>query len=159
MDIFFRKKYKYKLNEPIEEVKAELNAILNSRWHDFSHNMTGQIREDNSFIIEPKFSLAIEVFGNYQSFSFLEGNLQTENGRTIIRLTARPTFAVLFLLYFLLIAGIVQLITIIKKQFSFESILITILILVFYLGIYGVITFSRNKIRRRFERSMQMTAK
>jgi hypothetical protein len=159
MDIFFRKKYKYKLNEPIEEVKAELNSILNTRWHDFSNNMTGQLREDNSFIIEPKFSLAIEILGKYQSFSFLEGNLQTENGRTIIRLTARPTFAVLFLLYFLLIAGIVQLITILKKQFSFDSISIAVLILIFYLGIYGAMTFSRNKIRRRFERSMQIGAK
>lgn len=150
MDILLQAKFKYKIDEPLENVQSEIKALLSSSWRTLSKNIRGQLREDNSFTVRPNFTIPITILGTSPDYALLEGKLSFEEGRTIIRLTARPSYLIIFLFYFLLIFLFIDLITL-KKPLSVESFIRPILLAIAVLLLFGVIFLSIKRIKKRFE--------
>jgi hypothetical protein len=158
MDILLQTQFKYKIDEPLENVQSEIRALLSSSWRTFSKNIRGRLREDNSFTVLPKFTIPIRILGTNPDYALLEGKLSFEEGRTIIRLTARPSYLMIFAFYFLLILLCADLITL-KKPLSIESFIRPIALAVVVLILFGVLSYSMKRIRNRFERFMGIRMK
>jgi hypothetical protein len=150
MDFLLQTKYKYKIDEPLENVQSEIRDLLSSSWYDLSKNIRGRLREDNSFTLRPKFTIPITVLGTYPDYALLDGKLSFEEGRTIIRLIARPSYLIVFLLYLLLIFLFGDLLTL-KRSSSVDTIVRPIAIFFIIIFLWGIILFSLRRIRNRFE--------
>jgi hypothetical protein len=153
MNFLLQKKYKYKIGEPIQEVKAELQNLLSKRRTDFSVNLMGVIREDNTFTIKPKFSFAIDVLGVAQILSLIDGKLETENERTVIKVIVRPNYILLCLLYFLLLLFIFAIINL-KNSSEDDLYAKPIVFFILLMFILCSILFSMKRMKRRFERAL-----
>jgi len=158
MNIFLQNKFKYKLNEPLDDVQSEIRAVLSSSWDSLSKNIRGRLRDDNSFVVRPKFTIPITILGTNPDYALLEGRLSSEDGRTVIRLTTRPSYFIMFLFYFLLIFLFADLATI-KKPLSIESFIRPIALACAVFLLFAVISFSLKRIRNRFEQYMGIRMK
>ena len=152
MNFFLQKKYKYKIEGSLQEVKSEIKALLKPSWHDISmeKNIWGRFIDDNSFIAKPKFSIPIKILGFHPDYAILHGILSFEQGRTIIRLTVRPSLLILLLFYFLLIFFFAKLLNL-KKPITIDSCFGPIALAFGLIFLYGIISFSMKRIRNRFE--------
>jgi hypothetical protein len=155
MDILLQRKYKYKIEGSLQEVKSKIEAILKSSWYDISltKNIWGQFISDNSFIAKPKFTIPITILGFYPHYAVLQGKLSFEQERTIIRLTARPTILVLLLFYFLLILFTVKMLSI-KGPITFDSFLGPIAIAFGLIILFSIVSFTMTRLKNRFDSFM-----
>jgi hypothetical protein len=158
MNVLLRTKYKYKIDEPLENVQSEIKAVLDSSWRTLSRNIRGRLRKDNSFIVRPKFTIPITILGTCPDYALLEGKLSFEEGRTIIRLTARPSYLIILLFYSLLIFLFTDLIGL-KTPLSIESFIRPIALAFAALLLFSVIFYSLKRIRNRFEGLMRIRIK
>lgn len=153
MDFLFQEKYKYKIDEPLENVKAEINDFAGSNWFDLKENIRGEVSEDNTFTLRPKFTIPITILGIMPDYALLEGELSVEEERTIIRITARTSYLIVFLFYFLLFLLVLRVISL-RKPLSVDSFFMPIALAFVLIFLYGVVSFSMKRMTRRFERLM-----
>lgn len=158
MNLFFRAKYKYKLNEPPAQVKAELDSLFLTPWHKSAPRLSGRFLTDYTFRIQPAISRAAAFYGILQSLSVLEGRLNTEDERTVIRLNARPGHLSLLLFYVLLTLAIAAAFKA-KADISPEPILIAVGLTGILVIYYLMLRYSRNSLRRFFQRQMGIKSK
>ena len=158
MNLLFRAKYKYKLNESPAQVKAELETLFLTPWHKTAPRLSGYFRNDFSFKVRSVLSTAVAFFGIFQTFSVLQGRLQAEEERTVIRLTARPGHISLLLFYALLV---VTLFATARAQAALtpETIAVAAAFLLLLVSYYFFLRFSRNSLRRYFQRQMGIKSK
>ena len=158
MNLLFRAKYKYKLNESPAQVKDELETLFSTPWHKTAPRLSGRFLTDYSFRVQSVISRSVAFFGIFQSFSVLEGRLNTEDERTVIRLNARPGHLSLLFFYILLLVTIVAYYKA-RTALSPESILIATGLTGLLIGYYFILRFSRNSLRRYFQRQMGIKSK
>jgi len=158
MNLFFRAKYKYKLNESPAQVKAELETLFTTPWHKSAPRLSGRFLTDYSFRVHAVLSTAVAFFGIFQSFSVLEGRLHTEDERTVIRLNARPNHLSL-LAFYLLLAVTIMAAYKAQADLSPETIILATALTGLLTGYYFILRFSRNSLRRYFQRQMGIKSK
>jgi membrane associated rhomboid family serine protease len=158
MNLLFRAKYKYKLNESPAQVKDELETLFSTPWHKTAPRLSGRFLTDYSFRVQAVLSRSVAFFGIFQSFSVLEGRLNTEDERTVIRLNARPAHLSLLLFYVLLLVTIVAYYKA-RTALSPESIFIAAAFTGLLVGYYFILRYSRNSLRRFFQRQMGIKSK
>ncbi|HOZ68818.1 MAG TPA: hypothetical protein PLU11_13765 [Chitinophagaceae bacterium] len=158
MNLLFRAKYKYKLNESPAQVKAELETLFSTPWHKTAPRLSGYFSNDFSFKIRSVLSTAVAFFGIFQSFAVLQGRLQAEEERTVIRLTARPGTISLLLFYALVV---VTILAAVKAQAALtpETIVVAAALTGLLISYYFILRFSRNSLRRYFQRQMGIKSK
>lgn len=71
MNLLFRAKYKYKLNETPDQVKAELETLFLTPWHKTAPRLSGRFLTDYSFRVQSVLSRAVAflVFFNPSPYS------------------------------------------------------------------------------------------
>lgn len=158
MNLLFRAKYKYKLNESPSQVKEELSSLFSTPWHKSAPRLSGRFLTDYSFRIQPALSRAVAFFGILQSFSVLEGRLNTEDERTVIRLNARPGHLSLLIYYVLFALTIVAAYNA-QADMSPEPILTAVALTALLIFYYLILRYSRNSLRRFFQRQMGIKSK
>ena len=158
MNLLFRAKYKYKLNESPSQVKEELISLFSTPWHKSAPRLSGCFLTEYSFRIQPALSRAAAFFGILQSFSVLEGRLNTEDDRTVIRLNARPSHLSLFIFYGLLILTIAATYKA-QANMSPEPFLTAIALTALLISYYLILRYSRDSLRRFFQRQMGIKSK
>src|SRR5215204_2335037 len=97
MDIFLIRKYKYHVNDSVENIRASLLEITNRKWHDFSNNISGFLRDDNTFKFTHKWEIGFS--GGSGSTVYLNGKIREENENVFIDITIRPNIGLLFFIY------------------------------------------------------------
>src|SRR5688572_19602847 len=108
MDILFTRRYKYTTHNSVDDVRADIKAIIDKRWYDFSVNMTGRFKSDGSFTLTHKWSLAIIRWVG-TSPAYLNGTLSSEDNETIIETSVRPNSVFVLLFYLFIVLFLVQL--------------------------------------------------
>ena len=88
MDILFSFKNTYVVNDSLENVRTEIESLLDRRWYDFSENISGRINKDGSFKISLKWTIG--PIGTSHS-GYLTGVLIQDTDRTIIKTVSRPS--------------------------------------------------------------------
>ncbi len=92
MDILLTQKYKYTINNSIEDVRNDFSKITNARGYNFANNITGTLNVDNTFSLTHKWTFGyIRGIGN--SFVYLKGTITSEGTRTIINTTLSQILA------------------------------------------------------------------
>jgi hypothetical protein len=156
MDVFFTIKNKYVAHDSLDNVSSELASILDRRWYDFSENISGQVNEDGTFKLSPKWTLgSLKVFGMLQDMTYLIGTLKEDSDKTVIEITTRPNYALIVAFYF-------PLLLLLMKMFGFNifiegtltQLLLVIPTVCFALAL--IMVFSVIRLRNRFERLMQL---
>ncbi|MBC7830346.1 MAG: hypothetical protein H7122_21590 [Chitinophagaceae bacterium] len=98
----------------------------------------------------------LTVFGILQKFTYLNGKVTEEKGKTIIETTARPNYAIVtafYLMAFVLVAKLVGINTFIQGTLGEMLLAFPILCIV----LAGLMVFGAVRIRNRFERLMQLS--
>jgi hypothetical protein len=158
MNLLFRAKYKYKLNESPAQVKDELETMFSTPWHKTAPRLSGRFLTDYSFRVQAVLSRSVAFFGIFQTFSVLEGRMTTEDERTVIRLNARPGYLSLLIFYALLTVTILAYYKA-RSALSPESILIATALTGLMIAYYFILRYSRNSLRRFFQRQMGIKSK
>jgi len=158
MNLLFRAKFKYKLNDSPAQVKAELNTLFNTPWHKSAPRLNGRFLTDHKFRVRPVLSAAIPFFGILQSLSTLEGRLEPEEERTVIRINARPGYLFLLLFYALLAVTLLNLYKA-KAILSPERIMIATTFTGLLISYYFILRYSRSSLRYYFQRQMGIKSK
>jgi hypothetical protein len=158
MNLLFRAKYKYKLNESPAQVKAELETLFLTPWHKTAPRLSGCFSDDHTFRVKSVLSAAVAYFGILQSFAVLNGRIRAEEERTVIRLTARPGHFSLLIFYALMVA--VALVAVKAwTTLTPEIIILAAALLLILVSYYFILRFSRNSLRRYFQRQMGIKSK
>ena len=157
MNLFFHRKYRYEVYDTKEDIRREIKSFLKTSRHEFSNNISGSIKHDGRFRLYPRFSLAADVFGIPFGFAVIDGKLESEQEKTIIKYIVRPPYGlviVFYLIAFFLLKVLLDLRT--EKTMSLENFLIPIAILLLLIALFGLIRFSSNKLLKRFERLLNL---
>ena len=154
MDIFFTNRHTYTVDNSIEHVRADIQSITESRWSDFSNNITGRFNDDGSFTLTNKWSLA-----NFKwierSPAYLSGTLTTSGNQTTINTTLRPNSLIVFFFYLLAILFLCELFGI-NTFLEGPKILKLLLFPVFNLLLYNLMQMFTSGLRIRFERHLNL---
>ena len=155
MDILFTRRYKYTTHNSVDDVRADVEAIIDRRWYDFSVNMTGRFKSDGSFIFTHKWSLAI-IRWVETSPAYLNGTISSEDSKTIIETSVRPNSLFVLLFYLFIALFLVQLVgrSIIIGESKSVSL---IYFLVFGLILFGFMQLFTIGLKNRFERLLRIT--
>jgi hypothetical protein len=152
MDILFTQKVKYAVNDPIEIIRKRVKSIAEKRWDDFSENITGNFRENDTFSFTHKWSFVTIGAGGFGSSpAYLSGKLIQEGNGTRVEIKCRPNFVFIFSFY--LITGLF-----LAELFGVDTFLVApknfILIFLpfFNLILLGIVQFLTKGLKNRFER-------
>lgn len=158
MNLLFRAKYKYKLNESPAQVKDELETLFSTPWHKTAPRLRGRFSDDHSFRVHAVLSVSVAFFGIFQSFAVLNGRFRAEEERTVIRLIARPGTLSLLLFYALLM---VVAFAVFKAQAALtpQTIILAAALVLLQISYYFILRYSRNSLRRYFQRQMGIKSK
>ncbi len=104
MDILLRKKYSYTVSSSYDETKKKLEAILNSKWYDFSKKYYGTIDDDGSFTFKQK--IVLFSLTNSGQTIYLKGGLIKNDKDTTINITLSPNLVFVFTIYLLPLVSI-----------------------------------------------------
>ncbi len=155
MDILLTQKYKYTLNNSLEDVRSDFSKITNARGYDFANNITGKLHSDNSFILTHKWAFGyIRGLGG-NSFVYLKGTITTDGAKTIIKTTLRPNIGLTFFLYLIGVFFLCELFDV-KTMLQGPRIPMLLTLLLFELIIGGLIFMMTNGLRNRFERILKL---
>jgi hypothetical protein len=151
MDIFFNRKKSYTVNDSMENLRDKIKYLTDQKWHDFTYNFFGEIKNDNSFILKPKWNfLDFSFRGPIGSSAYLSGILKEDGMNTIIETNLRPNSFGVILFYFFISLFLLQLFGITIMS---DSKVTSLILLVLFLLIISVsMLFYSNILRRRFER-------
>lgn len=154
MDILFIRRYKYTTHNSVDDVRADIKSIINRRWYDFSINMTGRFKSDNSFRVAPKWGLAV-IRWIETSSAYLNGTLTSKENKTIIEVSIRPNSAFVLLFYLMIILFLVELFG--HSMFVEGSKTFSLMIFPpFSLIFFGLIHFFTIRLRNWFERLLRI---
>lgn len=157
MDFLFSRTYKYTINEPIDNVLQDFSKVTNRKWTDFSDNITGKLNDDNSFKFTHKWTLGYirGIFGN--DFATIKGNINDNGENTVIEITLRPNFGLVFFNYLIAILFLCELFGI-KTMLNGPKTYILLFLPFFGLILYGIILFMTNGLRNTFENVFHLKA-
>lgn len=154
MDIFFTSKHKYIITDSIDNVREEIKSIADSKWYKASDNITGSIKDNNSFRLTQKWSFAA-IQWIERSPAYLNGTLLAEDNRTIINTTLRPNSALIIFFYLLAILFICELFGV--DTFVGGSKIFKLLFFPFFnLILLGLMQLYTTGLRKRFERLLHI---
>lgn len=148
----FEKVYVYHFAEAISPVTKELKSIFERPFSN-SFNIMGQIKNDLTFKLIPKLTLAISVFNIEREFALLEGTIAPDGDHTIIKVHSRANYYVLFIFYCMLIVLIGSNIPFDKEKLI-ENEMMTICLIFILFILYILIIYSRNNLTKRFHHIM-----
>jgi len=154
MDIFFTHRYKYIVNDTVDNVRANIESITDRRWYDFSDNITGRLNADGSFKLTHKWSFAV-IRWLENSPAYLSGTLTGDGNKTVINTTLRPNSGLVFFFYLLAILFLCEVIginTLIQGPKSFKLLFLPF----FNLILFGLMKMFTTGLRNRFERLLQL---
>jgi len=154
MDIFFTHRYKYIVNDTVDNVRANIESITDRRWYDFSDNITGRLNADGSFKLTHKWSFAV-IRWLENSPAYLSGTLTGDGNKTVINTTLRPNSGLVFFFYLLVILFLCEVIginTLIQGPKSFKLLFLPF----FNLILFGLMKMFTTGLRNRFERLLQL---
>ena len=154
MDIFFTKKYSYFVYDSLENVRSEIDGAINRKWYDFSKNITGRFKDENTFSITHKWSFAI-IRWIESDPAYLKGSLKQEGSSTIIETTVRPNslFVIFFYLMIIFLLLSISGVNIFNVQSDIPFILIFPL---FSIILFFLIKIYTTGLRKRFERLLNL---
>ena len=153
MNFLFITRHKYRVNDSIENIRAEIESITNRRWHDFSSNITGRFKLDNSFILTHKWSFTIIKWLETDP-AYLTGSLTREDDKVLITTSLRPNSLFVILFYLLAILFLFELVGI--KTFEGSNYYKLLLFLLLALVLFALIRMYTAGLRRRFEKLLQL---
>ena len=149
MDFLFNKKYTYLVNESIDNVRENIQAVLSRKWYNFSSNLTGRIRPDGSYILTPKMA-----FSNINWFesspAYLRVKLSREGDKTKIETLVRPNSGLVIIFYLLILIFGLELVGV--NVFEGPKVYSLLFLPLFVLIIFGLITVYPNTLKRKFEK-------
>ena len=154
MDIFFTRKYKYTVNDSIDNVRADIESITGRRWYDFSVNITGRFNDINSFKLTHKWSFAV-IRWIENSPAYLSGTLSVDHNKTVIDTTLRPNSGFVMFFYILTILFLCELFgidTFIQGPKTFKLLFFPF----FNLILFGLMQMFTTGLKNRFERILHL---
>lgn len=155
MDFLFNSKREYKVFAPLDTVRQNITSVITRHWIDFSENLNGNFINDTEFIITPKWSLAI-IRWLERDLTYLKGRLEAVSNQTTITITIRPNSIFVIMFYLFIILSVLEPL----NGVFINEINATLKLLFFPLFaviILSVILFSTYRMRRRFERLLNLT--
>jgi hypothetical protein len=102
MNIFFTIRHRYLVNDTVDNVRANIESIIDRRWYDFSENITGRLNSDGSFKLTHKWSFAV-IRWIENSPAYLSGTIIADGNKAIIDSTLRPNSGFVIFFYLLTI--------------------------------------------------------
>ena len=155
MDILLTRNYKYTVDDSLENVRINFARVTNTPGYTFSNNITGTLKEDDTFKLTHKWAFGyIRGFGG-NSLIYLTGKIESQNDRTIINTLIRPNIGLTFFLYVLTILFICEVLGI-KTMLDESRFTVSLLLLLFMIILTGVIYLMTNGLNNRFERILQL---
>jgi hypothetical protein len=154
MDIFFTHRRKYKVNDNVDNVRANLQGIADRKWNDFSNNITGRLNADDSFKLTHKWSFAVFRWIE-NSPAYLSGTLTTEGNKTIIQTSLRPNSIFVMFFYLFTVLFLCEAVGI-DTFFQGPKSLNLLFFAFFNLVLFGLIKMYTSRLRNRFERLLQL---
>lgn len=154
MNIFFTRKYKYNKYDSLDIVRDEFKDLTNRKWYDGADNITGKFNEDDSFQLTHKWSFSfirwIETCPAY-----INGELKTDNNRTIVQIRIRPNSMFVLSFYCLIVYFIYNLFqpNILSDEVAIFKI---IFILFFNLFLFAIMMSYTSGLRKKFEKAMHL---
>lgn len=156
MDILFAHHEVYRVNEPIEVVRDKVCSIADRKWSDFTENITGRLRDDDSFKFTHKWSFVV-INGGGQP-AYLSGKLMQDNGGTTIKITTRPNVVFVLLIYLITAIFLCELFGI--DTFIEAPKPLTLLFFPFFnLILFGIMQILINGLKNRFKRLLNLKNK
>ena len=154
MDILFTRRYKYTTHNSVDDVRTQIESILDRRWYDFSVNITGLFKTNGSFTLTHKWSLAI-IRWIETSPAYLNGTLSSEGNKTIMQISLRPNSLFVILFYLMTILFLFELFggSLFVGQSKSFSLLFFALFSVILFGMMQLFTIG---LRNRFERILHL---
>ena len=154
MNFFLAKQYDYIVLKEVNEVRSRLESITRTPWYDITVNLSGKVSDDNTFKLFTKLSFGIQVFNVSGKTAILTGLLEPHGEQqTIIHTELRPNYALLTVLYFILIIFFFKLITSFNSG-SMQGWIEIALLAFMLLALRSVIHFSMGRLKNRFEKFM-----
>ena len=154
MNILFTQRYKYTINEDIDNVRDDIESIINKRCYDFSVNMKGRFKSDGSFLLTHKLSLAI-IRCVETSPAYLTGTLSFKDNKTTIDTSVRPNSLFVGLFYLMIILFVCELFG--NSMFIGESKTFSLIFFpLFSILLFGLIKLFTIGIRKKFERLLHL---
>jgi hypothetical protein len=155
MNFLLVRKYRYVAPKSIDDVIEDFGRITNQKWYDFSENIHGRLNPDNTFWLTEKWSFVYIQGLPYNYLSYINGKLQKDNTNTIIEISLRPNFILVFFLYLIGLFFVLELTGV--KIMAETPIILTILgLLSFEFILFSIALISTNRLRNRFERILQL---
>lgn len=99
MNFLFCRKYKYTVYKPIEWVREEFLQVTSNKWSNFPGNITGTLRDDNSFTLTHRWVLGMMRGLSGGNFASLTGTLNASGEVTLIETRLRPDTGMVIFLY------------------------------------------------------------
>jgi len=155
MNLLLVRKYKYRVSRQIDDVIDQIAALTNRKWYDFSENITGRFKEDNTFTLTQKWSFVYVSGLSNIGPAYLTGKLLAEGDATVIETTLRPNYSLVFILYLLATICLLELsglMTVVEGT----RIVAAPFLAAFGLIWFAVIQIGMYNLRRRFERLLQV---
>ncbi|PSR56172.1 hypothetical protein AHMF7605_23035 [Adhaeribacter arboris] len=104
MDILFTEREEYKIRESIGTVRARIKAIAEKKWFEYSDNLTGSFKSNDTFEFTTFFNFMIIGSGSFGSKpAYLNGKLKQEENGTSILVKCRPNIVLIFFFYIITI--------------------------------------------------------
>jgi hypothetical protein len=154
MDIFFNRTHSYLVNDSIENVRDDIQSIMDRRWSDFTNNITGRIAHNGNYVFTHKWSFT-HIQWIETSPAYLNIKLIKENDRTRIETLLRPNSILVIFFYLLTIFFFYELFN--NNSFLEGSIVLKLLFFPFFILIlYGLMQWFTNGLQNRFEKIMKL---
>lgn len=154
MNIFFTRKYKYTKYDSIDNVREEIKSITKRKWHDSLDNITGKLKEDNSFQFTHKWSFSyIRWIEN--SPAYINGQIKSENNKTTIQIKLRPNSSLVLTFYILVILFLYNLFQ--PDAFADEDAILKLIFIAFFsLLLYAIMLVFTSGLRKNFEQALHL---
>lgn len=152
MNLFFVKKYHYLVNNSLDDVRDQIQGLINQAWYVFTPNITGKMRGDGSYQFTQKWMLGY-IRGIENDPAYLNVKLSKQKQFTVINVKLRHNAGLVLFFYFIVVLFLLELVGV-KTMLEGPKVYKLLVLPFFAIILFGMIKWFTIGLKRRFERNV-----
>lgn len=152
MNLFFFSRYHYRVNNSIEDVREQIQGLMNHKWYELSPNITGKMRNDGSYQFTQKWMFGY-IRGIESDPAYLNVKILKEKEFTVINVKLRPNIGLVFFFYLILVLFVLELLGV-QTMLEGPEVYKLSLLPFFALILFGMMKWFTVGLKGRFERNV-----
>jgi hypothetical protein len=140
------------VNNSIEDVREEIQGLMNHKWYELSPNITGKMRSDGSYQFTQKWMLGY-IRGIESDPAYLNVKVLKEKEFTVINVKLRPNAGLVFFFYLIVALFVLELVGM-QTMLEGPKVYKLLILPFFAVIIFGMMKWFTVGLKKRFERNV-----